>query len=449
MTRIVLIIVYYLANVMMSTDYSIVFATLPMMLMILYFVSRSRSPYVLFDDMLWLMAYIFFVISPIQTYSNGYFSIDGPVKGISFTTGEIVEASAVIFVFYLVFAVSLSKMRQGKPFPLNYEMNDAMAAALLAISVIAFALFVLSEGGFGNVLASRSEKDATLAFSLLWLCIQMVTTFMLAALAFDRRSLKPFALFAFAVCAAFLLVSQNPVNTPRYYFMQTWLPIIFIAMNGKIRAAYFYIFVFFALIFLMPIFNFVGRGRIDFYEALSRLDIDTNLLTLPFVDVFDMTAYAVKRHAEHGLYWGSKTLGLFLFFIPRAIWTSKATLAGEDLGYELYDAKIAGTWNLSFHVAGDFYADFGLLGSALGGFVMALTTYVVFFRKTYLINGNNIKLYLLLSALPILTRGPLGANVGLLFIEMFVLLALVKLFTKLCAADHSLRSDFDPIKKIG
>ncbi len=74
--------------------------------------------------------------------------------------------------------------------------------------------------------------------------------------------------------------------------------------------------------------------------------------------------------------------------------------------------------------AGEFYADLGFVGVAIGAFLVALLLSVFGSNRPVTINGLDIRSFISIAAVPIIIRGPIGAVLPLFFMDM-VLLAIL------------------------
>jgi hypothetical protein len=99
-------------------------------------------------------------------------------------------------------------------------------------------------------------------------------------------------------------------------------------------------------------------------------------------------------------------------------------VGGLDVGNELFAAGMYGTPNLSFFVGCDLYMDFGFAGVVLGGVVTAMLLRSVLMAKWGVFGGISVSRVLIVSSIPILLRGPVGAVLPLFVCQIAVLLAL-------------------------
>lgn len=439
-TRLAFFVVYFALHAVLAADAFVVWLAIPSLLLCCYNVSRITVAYATVEDMAWLVIFIFFVIGPCQTVRFGYLELDGPASGIFFTDGEIATAFGIIFLFLLSATLTTIVVRRLVPAtePGRYRMTKFSLPLLLAFNVLSFGTFVWTGGGIGNVLADRYSKELSEDFStsLVWsvaMAAQLVSCLLICVYArckSQQTSIAQAGVYAAAAAAlSLLLIAQNPFNTARFFFLIAWLPIILVFISGRLGIKTFYLSVVLGLIVVMPMLNLTSRSGASIAEALEAVDV-SSLFTVSGLDVFDMLLYEVRYLEFSDFFWGGKTLGLLLFFVPRSIWTAKETILAGDMGVVLADLGTAGTPNLSMFVAGDFYADLGLVGVAIGA--TAVSFMLTFFgaKRRVLVHGMDLRAFVLMASLPILIRGSLGAVIALTFCELAGLAILTRVLCR-------------------
>jgi hypothetical protein len=446
-TRLIFYFSYYALNVCFAAELFSVLLTLPVFIICCWNISRIRSRYATVNDMVWLVFYMYFVIATCQTLRSGYFDRSGPVSGLFFENSEIMTAELVVFLFLLVASITTVVVTKYFPFEtreVSYELSNRNLPLLLSLSVISFLMFVFFMNGLDNVLADRYSRESPAEITPVataFLALQSISCVM-AFVCMKGKPLTPIAgrVVGFGSCLLILLllvVSQNPYNAARFFLLIAYLPICFVLCSGKIRVSIFYLVAMTGLLIVMPILNFTGRFGMAIGEALQQINISEYVFKVPYIDVFDMLVYEVRYLHMTGLFWGGKVLGVLLFFIPRAIWTAKETLIAKDMGAQLVDLKAAGTDNLSLFFAGEFYADWGLLGVAIGAFVVALVLTVFGLRRKVMVNGLDPRSFIVMAAVPIIIRGPIAAVIMLPFLEVVFLAILTRLLCRRTGADCS------------
>ena len=98
--------------------------------------------------------------------------------------------------------------------------------------------------------------------------------------------------------------------------------------------------------------------------------------------------------------------------------------------------KAAGTNNLSLFFAGEFYADWGFLGVAIGAFVVALVLTIFGLKRRIKVNELDLRSFIVMAGAPIIIRGPIAAVIPLVALEMLFLAILTRL---LCRRTGSVR----------
>jgi oligosaccharide repeat unit polymerase len=430
-------IVYYLLNVLFSAELFSFALTLPVFVVCCFNISRIKGNYATAQDMIWLVIYLFFVIAPCQALRLGYFDNNGPVGGLYFDDVEIITAELIVFVFLLVASITTvvaSKFYPAGTIETNYQINDRRLTMLLLLNVLAFFLFVLFTGGLGNVLSSREARADgadTPPITTAFLALQAITCFFTCIYVKTRpQGSIILSILSFLSCAfvmALLMVSQNPYNAARFFLLMAYLPVLLIFLSGRIPISLFYVGAMVGLMVLMPILNFTGRYGMSLSEASEQINISQYVFKAPFIDVFDMLVYEVRYLHDGTLFWGRKSLGILLFFVPRSIWTAKETLIAQDMGAELVEMGTAGTDNLSLFFAGEFYADLGFIGVAIGAFFVSLLLTIFGLRQSTRINGLDLHSYIFIAAAPIIVRGPIGGVIPPLFMQMIFLTILTRL----------------------
>jgi hypothetical protein len=425
MKRRILYISYYLLNILGGVDPVALVATLPLAALCFWQVGKIQSRHFQFADMFWFIMYLFFVIGPLQGIHEGYLAHGGPVDGYPITTRDVILASAIPLIFAMAIAASSVMFPPLTRRPRALTISPA-AMPLLTVAMVSLFFMYVSTTGFANLFLPRQEKLAVVESSYIstFFYGAIIVTATLSASILPLTSRLPLgSKFAFFVQLAFVLtllaVTSNPINSARYFFIAAWMPMGFILLGGRIGMMKIYTALGFSLIVLMPIMSLSSRLG---WSAVTNLeDFSQYVFNVPYIDVFDLLVYEINYIDQNGIYWGSKSLGALLFFIPRSVWTGKATLIAQDMGDELLSMGIAGTANLSMFFGGEFFADGGLFGVVFGSAILCFLLFRFAFRRSFTINGLEVPSLVLMAALPILLRGPIGANLPLTVSELIVL----------------------------
>ncbi len=411
---------YYALHVAFVSESFTILITFPTFLICCFNVAKIEEDRATVQDMIWLCVYMFLVISPCQTLFDNYFESEGLMEGLRFETDEILTATLIVVVFLLVATVT-SVLAGGDKTVRAYELSDTSFRLILLGNLAGFALYIASVGGLANALADRLSKEefyAPVATALL--SVQLVTCFFGAAYV-RSRPLRVSTGAGLALMLTLLLISQNPFNTARFFLLIAWLPVLLIQVSGRIRVPTFYLSALFGLLVVMPVLNFTGRHGESVGDALEKVDLTKFIFKIPYIDLLNLLTFAVEELKRQDYYFGAKTLSLIFCIAPREIWPGKEVLLGVELENRLVENGFAGTENLSMFFAADFYADFGMIGVAVGAFVVSLLLTVYGQNRIVLINGLNLPGFVLMASAPILIRGPLGAVIPLTFMVMVVL----------------------------
>lgn len=430
---------YYTLNVPFAADKFVVVLTVPCFLICCYNVSRIAGPYATVEDMLWLLMFVFFVIAPCQTLRFGHFENEGPVTGLFFTSAEIATAFGIILLFVLTATVTSILVRRlvRAAEPARYRLRDSALPVLFVLGVLGFAVFAVSQGGMGNVLADRYSKElsddgAMGTVGLAALALEMVACLLIAVYAKcmpHRRNAGRSVVIWASLALALLFVAQNPYNTARFVFLIAWLPIVLVFISGKLGIRTFYLGVLIGLVVVMPMLNLTSRSGASLAEAIEVVDF-SSVLTIPGLDVLDMLVYEVRYLELSDFFWGWKTVGLVLFFVPRSLWPAKETVLASDMGTVLADLGAAAIPNLSGFVAGDFYADLGMSGVVIGAVMVSFLLTFFGTKRAVLVHGMDLRAFVFMASAPILVRGSLGSVVSLTFVEMIILAVLTRILCR-------------------
>lgn len=438
MSRIFSLSIYFLINAVLAQDSFSVFLTTPLFLLIMFNVGRLKSSFVTPDDMFWLLIYLFFVIHPLQAISSGFIGTEGPASSIQYSNSEMIYAIVIVILFALFFSIGRGlALRNSSADPAFTQSalspNPAWVLVFLAINIASFIAYVASYG-LENLLAPRNDqiRENIYLFSQLLLAFQILSVIFLCSFYKKSRHINAWVagLFALSISLVLLLVSQNPFNSARFFLLGAWGPVAFVLVSGKVRILPFYLCCLAGLSIVFPLLSMTTRFGFGSLDEISNAVSLKMFFSIPDVDVFDTLVHAVRFMDGRALFYGQKTLAIILFFVPRAIWPEKPIVGGLDIGSELLVISNSGTDNLSFFVGGEFYLDFGMPGVIAGGLIGGYLFAKLTSAKFGVLFGENIVPYLMISSLPILVRGPLGAVLPLFTCQIILLWIFRRLFTR-------------------
>lgn len=416
----------YLLNLPFAATPASIALTFPVMALAVAGLARIGSRHVQVGDMFWFCVFVFFVLGPIQAMDRWSLRPRPGWAEIGYAPDTFLMASLIVFVFLLPFAFIRMEWRNR-----DFAGKIPAPKLLMILNLAATFLFVLGQGGLSNTIAPRLEQAGTETFigNMLFLGIQTVTAALLALDFAHKRTRRAALLLAFAILL--LALTRNPFNASRFSLLAAWVPLLLALFGGRMPAALFYPASLFGLTVLFPLLSTTTRWGTEGLSALPQIDIAAHLLSIPFVDVYDTLVHAVHMMAFRDWTVFEKLAAIVLFFIPRALWPDKPLVGGLDIGQALHAGGAAGTPNLSFFIAGDFYMDLGLPGVAIGGVLCALLLGWALTRRMGVFRGVPVLHFLLIASLPILLRGPVGAVIPLFAMQVFALLVIHALSPRL------------------
>ncbi|MCM8732549.1 O-antigen polymerase [Hephaestia sp. GCM10023244] len=422
---------YYAINLLTLKDKVALIVTLPMFFLVLLNVSRIKDKYFTVQDIISLLIYLFFVIEPLQMIDHGRIGVSGPVSRVVYTNVELVTASSIALVFYAIFIITTNYLSNPKVPIKIFLIEDKRSIFVFISTVFAFSIFVWLKGGFSGVFASRYERLAELQSqtsenaigALIMVCAGVITmgATILAALTKPRLNLT---LIYFIISISIVLICFNPFNTSRFALLSAYVPIVLVFTRGEIRAIAFYVASMIGVVVIFPILNITTRFGVGGL-AEHREEIATDILSIKFMDIYDLLAECVRYVNIHGHDYGEKLFANLVSFVPRVWWPEKPVIGGLDIGYEMFSNGIFGTANVSQMIAADGYMDFGFFGVSLVAVLVGIFVHTFVFKRRYIINGHNLFGYIFIAALPILLRGPLTA-VYLTFLAQVAMLMIAR-----------------------
>jgi hypothetical protein len=418
----------YVFYAFLSHDILMIVLTLPLFLSILLYSLKEKDPYVGENDILNAIYFLFFVISPMQAISEGQFLNPAFRAIIPLSTYSLTIASLIAFLFYNIYMFAQARFSAASR-ETAMTVPERTSVIVFVVLLAGLASAIAAFGSFENFMAPRYLKnmDQIAVTGLASSAAVIVCAIFLFAAAFGSAPSSGLQKVLAVLALVVLAVAVNHQNVARNVFFAAWFPILMIVLKGRLKPLTLHLAFVVAILFLMPIMSLTSREGYTLSASYAMfVEGFQDSINSPFSDVFQMLVACVWWFENVDFSYGWKTVGLLLFFVPRAIWPDKASLTGLDIGGYLYSSGATGTPNLSFFVGGDFYADFGLLGVAIGAVLTATIVYLAVYRRRIYANGWDIKGLLFMGCLPILIRGPVGANAGLIFCELIVFAILIR-----------------------
>ena len=205
-----------------------------------------------------------------------------------------------------------------------------------------FFVFVVAEAGQRFV----EKKESCLRFLLLFLC---------------------------------LLVCFFPTTLPRYKTAAIYGTIFLVLFpKAKKGTNFFWLFIF-GMFFAFPMFNafrhMISRDSMEaiFEDGFLSVYADVDY------DAYRMLGSAIRYCAENGCTFGRQLLGSLLFFVPRAIWSSKPGGSGAMLIRDEIGSSVPSNVSCPFIAEG--LVNFGIVGAI--AFALILSLFIKVTDHTY------------------------------------------------------------------
>lgn len=340
------------------------------------FYRATNSKRLNLDTIIWVFVYMFFFLAPIIQMGNGmYFPNTMPIAA-----SDVVKANLVLLVWnfvYLFFRRPIAaekepdpKRKPDNPLPfVNARIRQVYFLAALFVFAGTFALFKFAFFfGFADYSAIGLDKS-------LLLIVNISTQGVVVAnwiFAFDRRR-QASNLTANAyvwVSTAMLLYQTSPFNTTRFYLGFMIIMIVYLFYEHRMTPGKFVWVILSGLFFIFPLLNYFRFG-FKGIELPSPYHLMFDQLTELHFDAFSNMIATFHYAAEHGFAHGYQLLGVFLFFVPRSVWTAKPLSSGEAIGDYISSLYSLNFNNLSNPLPSEFYMNFGWAGIAAGAILSA------------------------------------------------------------------------------
>ena len=355
------------------------------------FIEKEYSPfisaYIVFN-------YLFFLLAPIIqigsfTETNNRFATRMIYDvGLSLKTNGLIILFNLIFFSSYVFFKKKYKNKIDKIIAPKNEKN--LPLTILTLFVISIAVLYFSMDFMMDELSRPNWLKST--YSVFELLVQKKVLFMipLAIIVLCYQFYKNQSkinnntlIIFFILLGSFLLLLwfKNPLTEKRNALGPIYIALIFLfypkVLNSNVKITS---FLFFAMILLFPLFQIFTH--IDYsFEAIIN---NPSLLTKEFTDskfattfntlnydAFSNISATIEYVSINGFSYGFQLLSGLLFFVPRAIWSSKPTSTGELVGDFIIDKYDFNFNNLSNPLVSEGYINFGIFGVILLSLVLA------------------------------------------------------------------------------
>lgn len=290
---------------------------------------------------------IFMSFIPWINYTNNivYWSLN------EFSSYDYILANIVIFLFNIcVYIFYFNFNFNFKEKEIKKEPNFLISILLCFISffIILYAFNfelerIFFRGIEGDVYESVNQNPV---FSIFVMLSRLLPAFILMRYLVDKSYYKALVILIFVLLCAF------PTGIARFLVAFIYLPLIMIVVYSLRKSINLSLMIILSLIFVFPFLNqfryFSFNQEIKFIPELSFFNQAHFDAYQNFVEVLRIGFVT----------YGYQLLGVFFFFIPRALWESKPTGSGHQLAL---DNSYAFS-NISMPYIAEGYVNFGYLG---------------------------------------------------------------------------------------
>lgn len=299
----------------------------------------------------WIFVFVFFFLAPFVQYMNSALPWGASIR---LSESDLLATNGIIITWCLtwIFMRFMFLYRRPKaPIVKKLQMSRRITwfgLSVVGLLTILMAYYALQSRGLSGLLF-RGAPGTGAGVSSLSQPVQLITNtsgrafsvaFFLGALFRLRqvgcRSLSTVA--PVALSALLLLLTNFPFGTARYWAGAIWTGIAVVAFGHKWRShSVLSIGFVVGLLVVFPLIN-AGRYVATFDDFSDRITISQSLSGNLLSGDFD--AYAMLAHTEHfkkeyGITWGRQLLGVFGFWIPREMWTTKPVGSGTTVAETL------------------------------------------------------------------------------------------------------------------
>jgi hypothetical protein len=263
----------------------------------------------------------------------------------------------------------------------NRQIVGSRVTVLVAFVLITAPLWYHLLGGFHVLFSSRQELAATvlgravstqksnLATGGIEVAFATVPTFVALYLVIVTRQYKLWhnSRLVLILLVIVALVLDNPISLPRFWTGTILTALVFAIPLVQRRAAAMRIVIAGMIFICIVLFPYAAYFRLS-SGFKPPPGVVRTLTTKPDYDSFEMIYTGIQYTRDVGFRYGNQALADIFFFVPRALWSSKAPDTGALLGvyYNLPNT------NLSAPLWIEAYIDFGYFGVIAIFFVYGL-----------------------------------------------------------------------------
>lgn len=344
---------------MQSTRNNDVFFILNIIIIIICCIaifSYTKIPYSIYK-IVHIFILFFFSIAPVVQYKS-----EVRFMGTLFSDKDYIMTSlfvlGVLFVFDLVYYFSFSidsqKIPRERFFYGGYNVGRIKKIVLLMLSFLILAFF-LYENNFDylNLIYRNTEDDIEPTSQILGLVSNTFFRGILLSICAASLSIKGFTRSERIIFLSLFILTNFPTGLARLTVAALYIPVALYCFSVLRHQNIFSIVI---VISLLVVFPFLNSFRYMGQEISFEFNFD-QFKELHF-DAFSMFMRVLSNDI---VTYGRQLLGVFLFWIPRALWPSK------PIGSGAYIARLTGErfTNVSMPFFAEGYINGGLVGVIL------------------------------------------------------------------------------------
>lgn len=327
-------------------------------------------------------------------------------------------------VHNLINSLASNRMSMKK---INVGFTQLVIIFLLCVQIVGIAIygvdsFTARRGEFDSFAFGDSSHFQTLIINLFrgvsFICL-LVSIFFMKSLVFRRW-------FFILLSLSLFFIINNPFSLARFQFFSYILGFIFIKYNTtkKLKFIIFCISVI-GVVTVFPFSSHVTRGEGEYIFSITEI-IDYYCDSGDF-DGFQSFLNIIIMTSKESFSYGYQFLGAILAFVPRVYWLDKpestGVIAAEYMGYSFT--------NISAPFISELYVDFGIIGIVIGATLLGyLFRFLDVYSNFKKVNGQITDIFviaILFSFVVILLRGALISVISPLFIEVTILVFILRI----------------------
>lgn len=341
---------------------------------------------------------LFFVVAPLiqisSIISNGYGDSGKYVQNLPFSEYFAIRGNTYILLFNVVFFFSyLFFKRKNFRFKSRYKVSYTNTPLVLIVLAIISLLIIISN--FSTIVFQYQNdfyKEVEQTTVSNYLIVQKFLFFIPLSGLFlsyfylknNKTTTKNYLIvIAFLLLFIFFVFAlKNPLTEKRNALGPIYITLIYLFYRKALNTNYKVIrFMFFSMVILFPLMSVITHSQHSLKEMISKPNIlADNMKMLDVTDAFNSLHYdaypdflaTIDYCDRNGITSGEQLKPVFLFFVPRSVWTSKPEVTGFKIGNYLIKSYGFNFNNLSNPYVSEGYINFGLFGIILFAVILAL-----------------------------------------------------------------------------